>query len=89
MLLFVSFCLASFLSVLCSGLCNDALFGSLIPATGTAVLQTGGRTDYIQPDFLQSSLLFAGESAAVLLTVLISGSVIVTWKPKEILAKMS
>lgn len=89
MLLLVSFCLAFFLSLLCSGLCNDVLFGPLLPATGTAALQTGGRTDYIQPDFLQSALLFAGESAAVLLTVLIAGIMIVTWKPKEILAKMS
>lgn len=83
------FCLALLLSVLCSELLNQSLFGILTEATEIAALQTGGKSDYLKPEFLRSVLLFFGESCAVLLTVLASGMMTLALKSKELLTKMS
>ena len=89
-LLFAGFLPAFLLWLFCSDTMNGLLFGALTRGTGTAALQTGGSTsNYLQPDLLCSSLLFAGELGAVLLTVLAAGGTILRLKPKEILTRMS
>ena len=89
-LLFTGFLLAFLLWLLCSDTVNGLLFGALAQGTGTAALQTGGSTsNYLQPDLLHSSILFAGELGAVLLTVLAASVTILRLKPKEILTRMS
>ena len=89
-LLFVGFLPAFLLWLFCSDTMNGLLFGALTRGTGTAALQTGGSTsNYLQPDLLCSSLLFAGKLGAVLLTVLAAGGTILRLKPKEILTRMS
>lgn len=89
-LLVVGFLSAFLLWIFCSNPVNGMLFGSLAQGTGTAALQTGGGgVNYLQPNLLHSSFLFAGESVAVILTVLAASGTILRLKPKEILTKMS
>ena len=89
-LLFAGFLPAFLLWLLCSDAVNGLLFGALARGTGTAALQTGSSgSNYLQPDLLHFIILFAGESGAVLLTVLSAGGAILRLKPKEILTRMS
>lgn len=89
-LLLIGFLSAFLLWLLCSDSVNGLLFDALTQGTGTAALQTGGgRVNYLQPNLFHSSVLFSGELAAILLTVLAASGTILHLKPKEILTKMS
>lgn len=89
-LLVIGFLSSFLLWIFCCDPVNGILFGSLAQGTGTAALQTGGGgVNYLEPNLLHSSALLAGESAAVLLTVLAASGTILRLKPKEILTKMS
>ena len=79
-LLLLGFLPALLLSFACSGRLNELLFG---PLSSDAI------PDYLHPDLLRSLLLLGGEAAAALLAILASGSVILAFKPKEILTKMN
>ena len=86
-LLLAGFLLAFLLWLLCSGAVNRLLFGALASGTGTAAFQTGGGSNYLQPDLLHAGILFAGELGAVLLAVLAASGTILRLKPKEILTR--
>ena len=89
-LLFAGFGFAFLLWFLCSDIANAFLFGTLAQGTGAAILQTGGSpSNYLRPDLFRSGVLFAGELAVVLLTVLAASGAILRLKPKEILTRMS
>ena len=89
-LLCVGFGLAFLLWFLFSDMVSALLFAPSAKGTGTEILQAGdGSSDYLQPDFFCSGVLFVGESAVVMLTVLIAGGAILRLKPKELLTRMS
>ena len=86
-LLLAGFLLAFLLWLLCSDAVNRLLFGALASDTGTAAFQTGGGSNYLQPDLLHAGILFAGELGAVLLAVLAASGTILRLKPKGILTR--
>lgn len=89
-LLLIGFLLVLILATPLSAALNHILFGSLLSETPLGTLQTGGRTvNYLQPNLLHVLILFGGELAAFILTVIMSSGAILSLKPKEILSKMS
>ena len=89
-LLLIGFLLVLILATPLSAALNHILFGSLLSETPLGTLQTGGRiVNYLQPNLLHVLILFGGELAAVILTVIMSSGAILSLKPKEILSKMS
>lgn len=89
-LLLIGFLLVLILATPLSAALNHILFGSLLSETPLGTLQTGGRTvNYLHPNLLHVLILFGGELAAVILTVIMSSGAILSLKPKEILSKMS
>ena len=89
-LLLASFIFALALIIPSFNFLNEFLFGSVAAELPTAALRRAeSTTDYLQPHTFMIICIFSGESAAVILAVVLSCARILSMKPKEILTKTS
>lgn len=87
--LIIGFLLAAVLFIPVSALLNTYLFGTVIQKTIEGIRPAAGNADYLQPDFYKAMLLLVVETGVTAFTVVMSGAVVLSLKPREILAKMS
>lgn len=85
LLLTLGFLTAVLLTVFSTHKFGGFMFGDFI--NETALPLSAG--DYMKPDALRYGAVFAGALGAVLVAVVLTGSIILRLKPKEILTKMS
>lgn len=85
LLMMLGFIAAALPTAFCAHMLGSFVFGGLI---NEMVLTLSGG-DYMKPDVFRYGAVFAGMLGAVLAAVLLTGSMILRLKPKEILTKMS
>lgn len=88
-ILLAGFLLAVILFIPVSAVLNTYLFDTVMHETVKDIQLTAGNQNYLQLDFLKTILLMIAEICMTTLTVAASSAMVLSLKPKEILAKMS
>ena len=68
---------------------NTYLFDTVLQETIKDIRMTAENVNYLRPDFYKTTVLLGVETGMTALTVIMSSAMVLSLKPKEILAKMS